>query len=613
MASEVMTDKQRLGALVRESLGTSEGRNSDQLQANRTTAMRFYRGAPLGDEIEGRSQVISMDVADTTNATLAMLRDMLILDAELVVEPEGDEDEQLARAESDICSDVLLKDNRGERVLLAAFKDGLLLKNGAIKVEMINDELAVMAVPIENISYTAGWAYDFQALPFFAERILYSRSDLVQMGLDRDVVYGLAPYSDFDNSTSQARDVVQKQSNDGASKDQDQIECHSAYILADLDDSGTSKRWAVLVAGSETVLEFEEVQVIPYALGSPWLAPHRLTGESIFDRVAQIQVSNTKFLRQWHDNVALINNGRYVYDPNRVNEADIMAPKAGGGIRARDPSAVVPLVVQDITGGIAAAMQFNNQKRTEAVGAALDMSGAEAQLVNKSATAASIEKGNQELITAMIASNFSLTLVLDTYRLIRFYLRNFATRTYLARVSGQVVQVDPTQWPEKRRMYVRCGISPSQKATQMMALQSHVQLQVQALASGLDNELASKQTLYRTQMRVLRMAGVPDPESLAVDPSSMMAQQAAQQKSQAAQQQQEQMAQMQKQMTDLQVQLEQAKLAEDARQADADIKFKYWDANLAAELKEAEVTAQGMVDLEKENRKNLGEFASAAE
>jgi hypothetical protein len=608
-----MTKKQRLGALVRESLERSEGRNSDQLQANRTAAMRFYRGAPLGDEIEGRSQVISMDVADTTNATLAMLRDMLILDAELVVEPEGDEDELLARAESDICSDVLLKDNRGERVLLSAFKDGLLLKNGAIKVEMINDELAVMAVPIENVSYTAGWPYDFQALPFFSERILYSRSDLVQMGLDRKLVSSLPPYSEFDNSTSQARNVVQKQSNDGASKDQDQIECHSAYILADLDDSGTSKRWAVLVAGPETVLEYEEVQVIPYALGSPWLAPHRLTGESIFDRVAQIQVSNTKFLRQWHDNVALINNGRYVYDPNRVNEADIMSPKAGGGIRARDPSAVVPLMVQDITGGIAAAIQFNNQKRTEAVGAALDMSGAEAQLVNKSATAASIEKGNQELISAMIASNFSLTLVLDTYRLIRFYLRNYATRSYLARVSGQVVPVDPTQWPEKRRMYVRCGISPGQKAMQMMALQNHVQLQAQAMSSGLDNELASKQTLYRTQMRVLRMAGVPDPESLAVDPSSMMAQQAAQQKSQAAQQQQQQMAQMQQQMTELQMQLEQAKLAEDARQADDELKFKYWDANLAAELKEAEVTAQGMVDLEKEDRKNRGGLISAAE
>ncbi len=596
--------KEKLGQIARRELERAEGRNSDELQTNRAQAMAYYRGTARGDEVEGRSTVISMDVADTTNAMLAMLRDMLILDAELVIEAEGEQDEAQAKAESDICSDVFLKDNPGERLLLAAIKDGLLLKNGCLKVRMEDGEMRVDGVPIENVSYTAAWDGPLQEVPFFSERIPYTRSELVELGVKKSVVDELQPYSDYEPTGSIERNVTYRDSHDGETRDQDQIECFECYILADMDGDGIAERYQALIAGNNECLLFEEVPVIPYALGSPFLAAHRLTGESVFDRVKEIQDSNTHFLRQWHDNVSVVNNGRYVYNPNLVMEEDIMEPKAGGGIRAKEVGAVVPLPNLDMTAGIAQAIDANNKRRSEAVGAALDMASAEGQLMNKSATQASIEKGNSELIASMVASNFALTLVKGVYALIHFHLRMYSERFYLARVNGQAVEVDPSTWPNVRRMHVRCGMSPGQKAEQKMALQTHLQLQAQAMMQGLDGVMASEQTLYRTQMRVLRMSGVMDPESLAIDPSSPIAQQARQQKAQEQQAMAQQMAAQQEQITQLQVQLEKAKLSEDARQHDDEIRFKYYDAQLSADTEETKLAAQGVIDLQKQRDAN---------
>jgi hypothetical protein len=234
------------------------------------------------------------------------------------------------------------------------------------------------------------------------------------------------------------------------------------------------------------------------------------------------------------------------------------------------------------------------------------MASAEAQLVNKSATAASIETGNQELVSSMVASNFALTLITGTYRLIHYFLREFSEREYLANMQGEIVSVDPRRWSRRSRMYVRCGMSPSQKANQLQALNGHLQLSAQAMMQGLDGQIASVQTLYRTQLRILRMSGVPDPESIVLDPMSQAAQQAAAQKQQAAQQQAQQMAEMQSQLTKMQADLEKAKIAEDARQHDDEIAYKYWADNLKADVEEIKLSAQGVIDLEKQRIANNG-------
>ena len=66
------------------------------------------------------------------------------------------------------------------------------------------------------------------------------------------------------------------------------------------------------------------------------------------------------------------------------------------------------------------------------------------------------------------------------------------------------------------------------------------------------------------------------------------------------------MEQMQAQMVQMQAQLEQAKLAEDARQHDGDLAFKYAESELNAALEEAKIAGQGTIELEKQRMVNEG-------
>ena len=342
-----------LGAAIQAELNTAEGGQSDQLQEQRAIAWGFYRGElPAPPSTEGRSGIVSTDCADSVNANLAIMGDMLIRDATVSVEPEGEEDEAQALAESQVVNDVLMKDNPGEKTLLATIKDALILRNGCVKVWMEGQTCRVGSVPIENICFQANYSGPLQEIRFFAEYMKLTRAELVDAGISESVVYDLAPNGQEAPTTARARDVVPSSNDDPQSPDQQQIDCHEAYLQADLGDG--TQRYRCLIANGSQCLEYEPVDLIPYALGTAFVMPHRLTGESVVDRLWPVQVAKSEMLRQMMDNAAVINNGRYIYDPSRVMEQDILQPTAGGGIRARDVGAIVPLMVPDIQVGAVA-------------------------------------------------------------------------------------------------------------------------------------------------------------------------------------------------------------------------------------------------------------------
>lgn len=606
------TDR-RLAAFIETEFADAEGARSDVQQQQRKQALQYYQGDPRGDEREGRSQVVSLDLSSSVNTTLALMRGMLVDEASVSFEAFGPQDEPLAKAESDICQDVFYKQNNGELHLMHAIKDGLLSRQAVIgfDVEEIEIEgathnrIITRAVPSENIAYQSAYEGDLQDIRFFAEMVPYTRSDLIEMGMDRKRVMALPDRSsEAFNGPSQERNT---RSNTYAAPErtEDVVECWICYILIDMDDDGISERHRVWYVDNN-ILKHEPFDVVPYAVGNPFITPHRITGESLFDRLKQVQDTNTALQRQLIDNVATINNGRVIYNPQTTNEHDVLNPVAGGGIRSRDPAAgVIPLPVPDVTSGILGALEFFRRKRGEIAGASTDMADASAQLMQKSATQASIDKHNSELITTLIANTLSQTLLRNVFLLMRHFLRTYATHPYIANVNGQAMPVDPLQWAPDRRVKVQCGKSPGEKAQEAMAMSQHMQLQMMAMQSGKDGVLADDSTLYRTSLRVMQLNGVADAESYLINPNS----QGAQQAKQAMAQQQQQIEQMQVQMAQMQVQLEQAKIAEDGRQADQETKFKYDELMARGEIEEAKIAGKGTIDLEIERMK--GEQAAA--
>lgn len=114
----------------RDSIGVADG----ELSSERAEALDHYHGRPYGNEVTGRSQVVSRDLSETVDWALpTVLRTFLQSGTLGAFDPVGPEDEDAADQEAQYTNHVMLKDNNGFMVLHDAIKDTMILKNGYTK------------------------------------------------------------------------------------------------------------------------------------------------------------------------------------------------------------------------------------------------------------------------------------------------------------------------------------------------------------------------------------------------------------------------------------------------------------------------------------------------
>jgi hypothetical protein len=271
-----LTERDLLGIITQhrdDSLGAEDG----DLSGQRARAMDHYHGRPYGTEVEGRSQVVSRDLAEAVDWALpSILRAFVQSGALADFLPVGPEDEALAQQESDYTNQVLMKDNPGFLILHDAIKDTLLLKNGyvkhfwEVKEEVCEEEytgltleqltklmadmqgqyaqveikgqdsqikdvagvpteffdirlqckkktgkLVWMAVPAEEVRVSKRCRGSLQDSPFTEHVTRKTRSELIELGMPRSFVDDLPSFNDRDQDDQQyARDSVQDESDD---------------------------------------------------------------------------------------------------------------------------------------------------------------------------------------------------------------------------------------------------------------------------------------------------------------------------------------------------------------------------------------------------------------
>jgi len=107
----------------------------DDISPQRALAGQYYKGEPFGNEEEGRSQAMSMDVRDTVQAMMPSIMKVFFA-ANNVVEfaPNGPEDVATAQQATDYVNYCLTRDNNLFNECYSTFKDALIRKNGIMKV-----------------------------------------------------------------------------------------------------------------------------------------------------------------------------------------------------------------------------------------------------------------------------------------------------------------------------------------------------------------------------------------------------------------------------------------------------------------------------------------------
>lgn len=130
-----VVDRRSLSGLLQHEIEAARNYVDSELGAQRAESLRYYRGDALGNEEQGRSQVVWRVVRDSVRQILPSLMRVLC-GSERSVEyaPVGPEDTEAAEQATDYARYVVFQDNPGIHTFYEAYSDSLYQKVGVIKL-----------------------------------------------------------------------------------------------------------------------------------------------------------------------------------------------------------------------------------------------------------------------------------------------------------------------------------------------------------------------------------------------------------------------------------------------------------------------------------------------
>jgi hypothetical protein len=181
---KIGTDELR--TIIARELDAALGIEGGKLSYDRRKNLEMYEGEPFGNEIEGRSQVVMLNVMEAVEWVLpALIRIFLGSDKLFEYQPTNEQDEPAAEQAGNYSNYIFFKDNPGFMVLHDWFKDALIQKVGWLKVYWDDQKR------VESDSY---------------EGLTPQEADALSNGEDVEVIERNeypAPKSDFDQDLPQ--------------------------------------------------------------------------------------------------------------------------------------------------------------------------------------------------------------------------------------------------------------------------------------------------------------------------------------------------------------------------------------------------------------------------
>ncbi len=574
----------KLKSIIESEIDNSIGFLETETTQQRTDALSFYLRQPLGNEVEGKSSIVTGEVAEAVDGALPPLVRIFSSSDEVVrFDPRGPQDEAGAKQATEYCNWVFMRDNAGLIIMHDWFKDALLQKVGVVKAywedkedvtkekyrDLSDDELAMLLsdetmevvekevvenpvldpagnpvlepmgqpvmyssnsvtvqkkkksghvvvenVPPEEFLISKRAKKSPKDAPFVAHRRLITRSDLIAMGFDKDIVDGLQASSALTYSPEYlARVAPGENPDDGISVDEsmETIEVFECYVTADIDGDGIAELRQVFYASNE-ILSDEETDYIPFHSLCPIPTPHKFFGESLADRTMDLQLIKTTITRQILDNLYLTNNARVTAVDGQVNLDDLLTATAGGVVRIKSQGAVQQLAVQPVAAQAFPMLQYLDsiqQKRTGVTEASQGLDPSILQNVTAAAVASMQQSAAGKI--EMIARIFAETGVKSLFQGILHLLCKYQDKPRIIRMRGQYVQFDPREWSNQYDVDINVGLGAGNRQEQMAMLNMVLAKQEQVLQTmGPANPLVSMGQYRNTLGRMVEAAGFKD-------------------------------------------------------------------------------------------------------
>ncbi len=582
------SEKEILAILGKE-LHNASGFIGGELVARRKKSLEYYLGMPLGNEQEGRSQVVSNDVLDTVESLMpSLMRIFTAGDNVFNCEGVGPEDDEMARQCSDYLNYIFYKENNGFVALYSAFKDALIQKNGILKVywdnsqktereeytrltdDEFNDLVADPQVKVKNhseyeepITDDRGKEIDKVALHdvvihrtrlygqvkiepvppeeflierrcksidaahFVCHRTTKTRTELIEMGFDRDVVEGLpagdADYFTEDKFVRHQNIDLQHGAADG-DKGTTDITVHECYINIDVNEDGKSELVKIITAGSGTgkILDLEEVDTIPFISMTPVIMPHRFHGRSVSELVEDIQLIKSTVMRQMLDNMYLTNNNRVAVQDGQVAMDDLLTNRPGGIVRTKQPpqNVMMPIQAQPITEQASGMLAYLDSVKETRTGVTRQSQGLDADTLNKTATGQNQILTQSQMRMELIARIFAETGVKDLALKIFELVCKYQQKEKIVRIRGKYIPMRPYEWKDRVNVTVQVGLGTGSKEQQLILLNAILERQMQAinLQQNVYGPMVNLRNVYNSLKKLIENAGLNGIEPFFMDP-----------------------------------------------------------------------------------------------
>jgi hypothetical protein len=534
-------------------------RNEDLLD-RAEACLRAYRGEPYGDEEDGRSQVVTRDVAEVCDHMgVSVLRTFVSGDRVVEFEPDNPDAEQFAddateaiqrqfsrkgyallhdwlkegnisilgivktvaeqkkRRVEGIVPEALLPDNAHEAEPLEGDDSGL----GLMRVVTLEDgppEFKDYLVPLEEFRVSPD-ARDVDEAAYVAHAVPKTLSELVEMGFDREEVENIPSSEDFTTELGNARDDHRSFWGDDRAGALRKVLLLEEYVRFDADGDGIAERLCVHRVG-DTILRIEPVDYQPFVVYCPFPMPGRLAGHSLAENVTDIQRVRTVLRRLHLDGLYCNLAPGYIVPDTAVNANtydDLLHVRPNRIIRTTGNGEIKPEPKNDVSAIALTALESLIGERESRTGITRLNQGLDADTLNKTATGTALMQAQGQQMEEYIARNFAEAVA----RLMRLKLKLFSRygQPMKLRVEGEYRDINPQDWPEDMDVVIRVGLGSGKKEQRLANRMTLLQIQREVMLSGMP--IVGPEHIYKSISGVVKDASLGSPTDFVVDPETL--------------------------------------------------------------------------------------------
>jgi hypothetical protein len=565
-----MTDEDLAAALAREERSAVTYRDS-AIAADQANAIDFYEAQPFGDEEEGRSQIVTPDVAEVVDY-MAISVQGTCASGDRVVEFEAilpDQDE-FARQATEAVSNAFMHDQDGYKIMFDWLQSGLIEKIGVVKTACVtekrnkrervmvsHEQLAALdsgmhdgvklldyadngdgsftartqrqitrkryqdfPVPSEEFLFAPRTKHEDET-DYIAQRSRKTLSDLLEMGFDRELIDDLPietgqlwgdsrTYARWSDETYDGLDRV------GSMR---QVELLEEYVRMDRDGDGIAELLKVFRV-ADRILEVEEVDEQPFVVFCPYPRAHRMVGNALADKVMDIQRIRSTLVRQNLDGVYLANRPRAQIPEDAIGENTIddwLTEGPGVLIRTGRGGEIVPLTDGfDISRGLG-MLEFMTGERESRTGITRLNQGIGADALNKTATGTALMQAQGQQHELAVSRWFASALGRLFAKKLR--LMHAEGDPLFVKLDGEMQKVDPSQWDPDMVVKIKVGLGTGNKDKRISMVQTLTSGLVELKMGG--SPMVTDQNLYNLISIGIRDMDIGLPSQYLTDPTTV--------------------------------------------------------------------------------------------